>query len=110
MEELDRQKLLQLAESQLTQETPQESPLEKLRALVADEDSRNRIREMANIGSTIAEQMTGLSKGHRLGLDDTAKEALKAALKSLQTGALSAKDRLYGATNLAQSRSNRLGS
>ena len=52
----------------------------KLQAMADQEAESNQIREMANIGSSMAEQIGGLQKGNRLSLDDGAKSKLQEAL------------------------------
>jgi hypothetical protein len=54
--------------------------LAKLEAMAAQENERNQIRELSNIGSSVAEQATGLQRGNRLSLDTTVQDKLKGLL------------------------------
>lgn len=101
--ELDKNKLMATAINQLNlAEQPQQNfSIEDLKKLVEKEQESNKIRELANIGSAMAEGMTGARQGSRLELDDSAKNALQSLLKSKQSGALTPKDKLYGASKLA---------
>lgn len=66
-----------LAKIALDEDPQTESPgMEAARAAVDEEAANNQVRELANIGSSMAEQMTGLGRGNRLSLDDTAKKRL----------------------------------
>ena len=88
IDEEKRAKLMDMANNVLQQQ-PTTSPdenLAELRALLADEQKSNRIREMANIGSSMAEQIGGLQQGNRLSLDDTAKNKLTQALQKRSQG------------------------
>lgn len=103
MASLDKDALRQLAQTLLQQQGQDPAiDMEVMEEARRKEAERNRIREMANIGSSIAEGMTGAQRGHRLGLDDTAKQALQKALQRQQTGGISDKDKLFGALNLAR--------